>query len=312
MIAAVMDLFTGKSGPVLLAILGALGVATLFVSVIRRERSSQELKDRVRSWWIIVALFIIGAMLDKTVAMFFFGLISYLALKEYFTLIPTRRTDRRIIFYAYLSIVVQYGFAGIAWYGMFIIWIPVYLFLLLPFRQVLIGETQGFLEHTSRVQWGLMMFVFGLSHIAYMMTLPPLSGSGAGGRELVLYLVLLTELNDVLQYLWGKSLGKRKIVPKVSPNKTVEGFLGALATTAALAVALSFLTPFDWFEALFAGVLISGAGFVGDVVISMVKRDIGVKDSGTLLPGHGGILDRVDSLTYTAPLFFHYVYYLYY
>jgi len=312
MIDALTELMTGKSGVVLLGIFAALGAATLVVRLFVRGAHAEELKDRVRSWWIIVALFVVGAMLNATVAMFFFGLISYLALKEYFTLIPTRRTDRRIIFYAYLSIVFQYWFAGIQWYGMFIIWIPVYLFLLLPFRQVLIGETQGFLEHTSRVQWGLMMFVFGLSHIAYMMTLPPLPGSDVGGRELVLYLVLLTELNDVLQYLWGKSIGRRKIVPKVSPNKTVGGFAGAFVCISLLAVALSFLTPFEWHEALFAGMLISGAGFIGDVVVSMVKRDIGVKDSGHLLPGHGGILDRVDSLTYTAPLFFHYVHYFWY
>lgn len=312
MIETITTLFSGKSGIVLLIILGILAFATLIVSVIFRAKTSRELKDRVTSWWIIIGAFILGAMLNTTVAMFFFALISYLALKEYFTLIPTRRTDRRIIFYAYLSIVFQYWFAGAQWYGMFIIWIPVYLFLLLPFRQVLIGETQGFLENTSRVQWGLMMFVFGLSHLAYMMTLPAVAGHDVGGKELVLYLVVLTELNDVLQYLWGKALGRHKIIPKVSPNKTVEGFVGAFVTLSGLAVAFSFLTPFMTLQALAAGMLISGAGFVGDVVISMVKRDIGVKDSGNLLPGHGGILDRVDSLTYTAPLFFHFTYYLYY
>ena len=312
MLETISTLFLGKSGIVLLIILGILAFATLIVSVLFRTKTSQELKDRVYSWWIIIGAFILGAMLNTTVAMFFFALISYLALKEYFTLIPTRRTDRRIIFYAYLSIVFQYWFAGLQWYGMFIIWIPVYLFLLLPFRQVLIGETQGFLENTSRVQWGLMMFVFGLSHLAYMMTLPAVAGHDVAGKELVLYLVVLTELNDVLQYLWGKALGKHKIVPKVSPNKTIEGFVGAFVTLSALAVVFSFLTPFTTLQALAAGMLISGAGFVGDVVISMVKRDIGVKDSGHLLPGHGGILDRVDSLTYTAPLFFHFTYYLYY
>ena len=216
------------------------------------------------------------------------------------------------MFYAYLSIIPQYYFAGIGWYGMFIIWIPVFLFLLLPFKQVLIGETKGFLENTSRVQWGLMMFVFGLSHLAYMITLKPVHGNTVRGTELVLYLVLLTELNDIFQYIWGKSIGKRKIIPKVSPNKTVEGFLGAFVSITLLAVLFSFLTPFTWTEAMIAGMIISGAGFVGDVVISMVKRDIGVKDSGSMLPGHGGILDRVDSLIYTTPLFFHYVYYLYY
>lgn len=294
-------------------VLGIVVTLLLLASVlIHMKFPTQELKDRIKSWWVIVTLFIVGAMLNQTVAIFFFALISYLALKEYFTLIPSRLTDRRVMFYAYLAIIPQFYFAGIAWYGMFIIWIPVYLFLLLPFRQVLTGETDGFLENTARVQWGLMMFVFGLSHLAYMITLPSIESNTIGGLGLVLYLIVLTELNDVLQYLWGKSFGKHKIVPKVSPNKTVEGFLGALVTTSILAVLLAFLTPFQWYEAFGAGIIIAVAGFVGDVVISMVKRDIGVKDSGNLLPGHGGILDRVDSLVYTAPLFFHYVYYLYY
>jgi len=290
-------------------ILVALMVAT---ALIYTRFPTQELKERINSWWIIIGFFTAGAMLNTAAAMFFFAFLSYLALKEYFTLIPSRQTDRRVMFYAYLSIIPQYYFAGIGWYGMFIIWIPVFLFLLLPFRQVLTGETKGFLENTSRVQWGLMMFVFGLSHLAYMITLPSVEGESVGGTELVLYLVLLTELNDILQYLWGKSIGKRKIIPKVSPNKTVEGFVGAFVSIGILAVLFSFLTPFGWLQALVAGMIISGGGFIGDVVISMIKRDIGVKDSGNMLPGHGGILDRVDSLIYTTPLFFHYVYYLYY
>ncbi len=298
-----------EAGIVFGLILLVLIAATILVYL---KFPTQELKDRMNSWWIIIGFFIVGAMLHTTAAMFFFGFLSYLALKEYFTLIPSRQTDRRVMFYAYLSIIPQYYFAGIGWYGMFIIWIPVFLFLFLPFRQILTGETKGFLENTSRVQWGLMMFVFGLSHLAYMITLKPLPGSTVGGTELVLYLVLLTELNDILQYIWGKSIGRRKIIPKVSPNKTVEGFLGAFVSIMFLAVIFSFLTPFTWLEALIAGMIISWSGFIGDVVISMVKRDIGVKDSGNMLPGHGGILDRVDSLTYTAPLFFHYVYYLHY
>ncbi len=296
-----------KSFLTLLVLITILALAT---AIIYFKYPTKELKDRVNSWWYILGFFSIGIMLNITIAMFFFAFLSFLALKEYFTLIPSRRTDRRVMFYAYISIPIQYYFAAISWYGMFIIWIPVYLFLLLPFRQVLIGETKGFLENTARVQWGLMMFVFGLSHLAYMLTLEP--ADGVGGKELVLYLVLLTAFNDVLQYVWGKSFGKHKIIPKVSPNKTVEGFIGAFFSISILAVLFSFLTPFNWYEAVGAGMLISAFGFVGDVVISMIKRDIGVKDSGNLIPGHGGVLDRVDSLVYTAPLFFHYVYYLYY
>lgn len=312
MINQVLDLFQSKSGVVLLVIYALLIIATLLITLVKKY-NTPELVARIQSWWWIIGLFTVGVMLNNTFAMFFFGLVSYLALKEYFTLIPSRRTDRRIIFYAYLAIIVQYLFVHMQWYGMFVIWIPVYLFLLLPFCQVLTGETKGFLENTSRVQWGLMMFVFGLSHLAYLINLNnPTNGATNNGIDLILYVVLLTEANDILQYIWGKTFGKHKIVPKVSPNKTVEGFVGAFISITLLALIFSFLTPFNWYQALFAGMLISGAGFIGDVVISMIKRDVGVKDSGSLLPGHGGILDRIDSLTYTAPLFFHYVYYLYY
>jgi phosphatidate cytidylyltransferase len=241
------------------------------------------------------------------------GFVSFLAFKEYLSLVPTRRADHRVLFWAYLAIPIQFYWVWIAWYGLFIIFIPVFMFLILPMRMILIGETQGFLRAIGTLQWGLMITVFGLSHASYMLVLPAEINPAGGAMGLLIYLVFLTEFNDVAQYIWGKSFGKHKIVPKVSPNKTVAGFLGGVLTTTALAVTLApFLTPLTRDEALGAGVLIGLAGFVGDVTISALKRDIGVKDSGTLLPGHGGILDRLDSLTYTAPLFFHYVYFLHY
>ncbi|MEJ2575054.1 MAG: phosphatidate cytidylyltransferase, partial [Gammaproteobacteria bacterium] len=130
---------------------------------------------------------------------------------------------------------------------------------------------------------------------------------------LVLYLVFLTQFNDVMQYTWGKLFGRHKIIPKVSPNKTWQGFGGGVLTTAVLAALLGpWLTPLSIPQAILAGLIIGAGGFVGDVIISALKRDIGVKDSGSLLPGHGGLLDRLDSLLYTAPLFFHFVYYLHY
>jgi phosphatidate cytidylyltransferase len=197
------------------------------------------------------------------------------------------------------------------WYGMFIVFIPVYAFLLLPMHMVLIGETSGFLRAAGSLHWGLMTMVFALSHVAFLLVLPGSVNPHGGGPGLVLYLLLLTEFNDVAQYIWGRTLGRHKVIPKVSPNKTVEGFLGGVATTLLLAWLLApRLTPLTPGEALLAGVIIGVGGFVGDVVISALKRDLGIKDSGALLPGHGGVLDRIDSLLYTAPLFFHFVWYL--
>jgi phosphatidate cytidylyltransferase len=251
--------------------------------------------------------------LSPTLSLIFLAFVSFLALKEYLSLIPTRRADRRVLFWAYLAIPAQFYWVATGWYGMFIIFIPVYLFLLLPMRMVLIGETAGFLRAAGSLHWGLMLTVFNLSHMAFLLVLPKEINPAGGGAGLVLFLMFLTQFNDVAQYVWGKLFGKHKIIPKVSPKKTWEGFLGGIATTTLAAWALApHLTPLVGWEGAAAGLLIGLAGFVGDVNISALKRDLGIKDSGSLIPGHGGILDRVDSLTFTAPLFFHFLYYLHY
>ncbi|MBN3005097.1 phosphatidate cytidylyltransferase [Chromobacterium alkanivorans] len=300
------------------AVFALLVIASVAVRVLE-SRSPQknwlELKLRIRTWWWIVACFSLTLLGNVPLALVVFALISFLALKEYLTLCATRTADHVVLFWAYLSIPLQYYWLGVHWYGMFIIFIPVYIFLFLPMRMVLIGETQGFLKAAASLQWGLMICVFCLSHMAAVLTLPQLThiGEPAQGAMLLFYLVALTQLNDVAQYLWGKAFGRRKVAPKVSPNKTLEGFLGGALTTCLLGWLLGpLLTPFSPLHAALAGLLIGVMGFIGDIVISAVKRDIGVKDSGRLLPGHGGVLDRLDSLTYTAPLFFHYVHYLYF
>jgi len=300
----------------LASIYGILCFASLLTAFLKwrnPDKQYGELIQRVKSWWVMIIIFSLAMVSSPVISLVFFGLISFLALKEFFSIIPTRRADRRVLFWAYLSIPFQYYWVSQEWYGMFIIFIPVYLFLFLPLRMVIIGETKDFLRSAGTLHWGVMTLVFSISHVAYLLVLPGKEGFSAGGVGLVLFLVFLTQFNDVSQYVWGKMLGKHKIIPKVSPNKTVEGFLGGVFTSTVLALLLSqYLTPLSLLEGAVAGLMISVAGFIGDVTISALKRDIGVKDSGSMLPGHGGILDRIDSLTYTAPLFFHYVYYLYY
>jgi phosphatidate cytidylyltransferase len=306
-----------KSVLIALAVMVGLLVVASLVSITlvkaRPERDYRELRQRTQTWWWIVAVFILALLFNKTVSVLVFGFISFLAFKEYLSLIPTRRADHRVLLWAYLAIPVQYYWVWMAWYGTFIIFIPVYMLLFLPMRMVLIGETQGFLRAIGTLHWGLMITVFSLSHMAYLLVLPEANNPAGGVAGLLIYLVFLTEINDVSQYIWGKSFGKRKIIPKVSPGKTVAGFLGGIVTTTVLAYLIApWLTQLTLPEAVGAGGIISVAGFIGDVTISALKRDLGVKDSGSILAGHGGILDRLDSLTYTAPLFFHYVYYLHY
>ena len=301
------------------AFLGAytlLVVATVVVYAMKRmrpERNYEELRLRIKTWWIIVVLTTFALGFNVYFSIFCVAFVSFLAFKEYLSLIPTRRADHRVLFWAYMAIPIQYAFVGAAWYGVFIIFIPVYWFLLLPMRMVLIGETQGFLRAVGTLQFGLMTCVFSLSHAAFLLVLPESGNPNGGGVAMLFYLVFLTQLNDVAQYVWGKLLGRHKVTPSVSPNKTVEGLLGGVATTTFLAFVLApWLTPMGHVQALACGLLIGFGGFIGDVTISAIKRDLGIKDSGSLLPGHGGILDRLDSLTFTAPMYFHFVYYLYY
>lgn len=297
-------------------IFAVLAVATAAASTfasLRPQRDYRELLARVWTWWLMIGVFSIALMLGRTTMLVFLGLVSFLALKEYLSVIPTRRSDRRVLLWAYLAIPVQYYWVGAEWYGMFVIFIPIYMFLLLPLPMLIVGETQGFLKAIGTLHWGLMATVFSVSHAAFLLVLPSAGNPIAGGAGLLLFLLILTEANDVAQFVWGKLLGRHKVIPKVSPGKTWEGLVGGVATTAVLSGVLApWLTPLTLQHAVIVGLLLGAAGFVGDITISAIKRDLGIKDSGAMLPGHGGILDRLDSLTYTAPLFFHFVRYFYY
>ena len=277
---------------------------------VKPEANLGELKSRTNSWWVMVFVFIGAVLLDRMISFPALALLSFVAFRELYSMMGFRDIDRRAIFWAFLAIPIQYYFAYIGWYEMYIIFIPVWMFLFMPVRLVLAGETKGIIKSMASLQWALMITVFGLSHLAYFLSLPDAPNFKNGGQGLLLFVVFLTEINDVLQFMWGKMLGKHKITPSVSPNKTWEGFIGGVISTTIISYFLGFLTPLTDVQVVLGGFIIACSGFFGDIVMSAIKRDIGVKDTGTAIPGHGGILDRIDSLTYTAPVFFHFVYWI--
>ncbi|HNO75830.1 phosphatidate cytidylyltransferase [Nitrosomonas mobilis] len=310
-----------NDNPVLLAAVGGLWgllfVASLLVFALVRlkpDRDYAELIARTQSWWVMIGAFSVMLLASRNVALIFLAIVSFLALKEYFSRIPTRRADRRVLFWAYLAIPLQYYWISGNWYGMFIIFIPVYMFLFIALRMIIAQKTDGFLQAAATIHWGMMTCIFSISHAAYLLMLPDTGTWGAtGGAGLLFYLVFLTQFNDVGQYVWGKMFGRHKVLPIVSPNKTWEGLVGGVATTVLFAALLApYLTPFNFTHAIMTGALIGLFGFIGDVSISAIKRDLGIKDFSSLIPGHGGVLDRVDSLTFTVPLFFHFMHYFYY
>ena len=269
-----------------------------------------DLAPRMRSWWVIVLL-VGGALVAGWQATaILFALISFLALKEFLTLAPTRKEDRLIVLLAYLGVFVNYGliFADSMFedsYQIYLVFLPVYGFLIAAAAMAWIGRTDGYLATVGIVHWGTVVCAYNIGYIAFLMR-TPVAEAPAGGAGLVFLLLFITQFNDVAQYCWGKAIGRRKITPQVSPNKTWEGALGGWATSAAAFYVLApFFTPLQPLHAAIIGAVIPMAGFFGDITMSAIKRDLGVKDTSRLIPGHGGVLDRLDSLTFAAPVYFH-------
>jgi len=299
-------------------VLGILVLASVIGVVLKRNAKNdaaratiENLNARTRAWWRMCAIFALTLLIGRVGSLVLFGLLSLLALREYITLVPTRRGDHRTLLWSFFIITpLQYYLIGIAWYGFFAIMIPVFAFVFVPTRIAMSGDTEHFLERAAKIQFGLMICAFCLSHAPALLILE-IPGFAGRNAQLLLYLVLVDQMSDVLQYVWGKLAGKHKIAPSVSPNKTWEGFLGGVATATLLGAALWWATPFAPLQAAGMSLVITLLGFAGGLVMSAIKRDAGVKDFGAVIEGHGGILDRIDSLCFAAPIFFHLVRYFF-
>jgi phosphatidate cytidylyltransferase len=297
--------------------LGLLVIASLIGFVLARRASTESAKAtvanlnaRTNAWWTMVAVFAGALAIGPMGATVLFGLCSFMALREFITLTPTKPGDHRTLFWVFFIITpLHYWFLASQWYGMFVILIPVYAFLLVPLRTAMAGDCERFLERTAKIQWGLMVCVYCISYTPAVLLLLKIPGYEGQNAKLLFWFVAIVELSDVMQYVWGKTCGKHKIAPTVSPGKTWEGLLGGGATTVALGTALWWATPFSPPQAAGMSAIIVFMGFAGGLVMSAIKRDRGVKDWGTAIGGHGGFMDRMDSLSFAAPVFFHVVRY---
>jgi phosphatidate cytidylyltransferase len=292
-------------------ILAVLALASLAGFVLARHAGPgpnptiANLNARVKAWWVIVISIAIAFALGKAGVVLLFAFASFAALREFATLTPTRRGDHWALADAFFIVLpIQYWLIWTDWYGLYAIFIPVYAFLLLPVVVALRGDTRDFMRRIAELQWGLMISVYCVSHVPALLTLQI---PGFQGRNLLLiaFLIITVQASDVLQYVWGKLLGRHKIAPHLSPSKTVEGFLGGVLSATLIGALLWRITPFSPWQAGLMALVVTLMGFCGGLVMSAIKRDRGVKDWGWLIEGHGGMLDRLDSVIFAAPIFFH-------
>lgn len=271
----------------------------------KQQKIVHNLVSRVNAWWVMVAIFAVAFLAGKTGAILLFMFISYFALREFMTLTPTKAGDHRALSLAFfLLIPLHYYLIYIEWYALFTILIPVYAFLLMPSISVLAQDTEDFLNRAAKIQWGVMIAVYCISHAPALLLLqiPNYEGQNA---LLLFYFMLIGQLSDVLQYVFGNLFGRTKVAPIVSPNKTLEGLIGGGASTVLIGAVMWWITPFTPLQSAGMAAVIVTMGFLGGLVMSAIKRSLGAKDWGNMIEGHGGMMDRMDSVSFAAPIFFH-------
>ncbi len=297
------------------SVLMTLGILVFFTILfygwdfIAKKDFLKSIKDRVNSWWVIFTIVIIIIGTTRELAFIIFTIISFIAFRELVSKLNFNIKHRRTILLAYIAIPVQYYFSYTKVFIPFLVFIPVGMLLLLPFRSILEDQHSESIKTFSQLQWALMLTVFSLSHMSFLMSLPNIEAMGEGAPGLIFFLILITQLNDVCQFIFGKLFGKRKISPVISPNKTLAGFLGGVLGSVAFGYLFRELLPFNDLQVVLISTLIAVCGFFGDLNISAIKRDLNIKDMSNLIPGHGGILDRMDSLIFSNVVFFYLIYY---
>jgi phosphatidate cytidylyltransferase len=311
-------------------VLVTLGIASLVGQYLRRQPTEslnpalvQRFRQRLNSWWLMCAILVFGLLLQPMGTIVLFAFVSFWALREFITMAPTRRGDHRALFWALIVITpLQYVLIGlehhgmywpngrsIDFYGLYSIMIPVYASLLVPARIALSGDHKRFLERSAQITIGLLICVYSLSYAAALVNLRlcsnsglPWTGSPAG---LLFFFILISQLSDILQWTWGHLVGRRIIAAEVSSSRTWEGFAGGTLSTGLIGAALYWVTPFSFWEAACMSMVIGVMGMFGGMTMSAIKRDRGVNDYGSLVMGHAGVLDRIDTLCFAAPVFYH-------
>jgi phosphatidate cytidylyltransferase len=285
-----------------IATLLVLIIATVLCRAVEQHSSKvmQEVKTRVLGWWYVFPLFSLCLAFGR-LFLFFLCFVGFMGLKEYFSVVSHRQSDRGVVLVLYLMIPTELILLS-QHYAMAAYLIPLIALLIVSLTTTIFGQLNELIVRISQLYWGFVVVSLSIISLGYLSMVKQSILYPTGGAGLILYLVICVQGNDIAQYCWGKLIGGKKIVPHVSPNKTISGFIGGLITTLMISLLFSqsllLLKPT---VAILIGCLLAVTGFLGDILMSGVKRSIGIKDFSALIPGHGGVLDRLDSLIISAP-----------
>ena len=281
----------------------ALVIGALSLTGVASPKLRRELWLRLGSWAVLVPIMAAPVLAGRVWTIAAVTILSLLCYREYAR--ATGLFRQRLISAGVVLGILAANFAALDhWYGFFTALWPL-SFGVVAIISIPQDRPEGYIQRTALGTFAYMLFGAGLAHLGYMANEP-------GYRPIVLLLLMAVALNDVFAFTCGKLIGGPKLLPQTSPNKTRAGALGALALTAALVAGVGHSvfvgTPLDrWYLLLGLGLIVSLAGQLGDLMLSSIKRDLGIKDMGVVIPGHGGILDRYNSLLLVAPAAFHYI-----
>lgn len=295
-----------------LIIIALLGIASIVASLLHRQSLGVDpivlsrFGSRLRGWWLLLSLVAFAALAGKGVVVFLFGAMSFWAMREFITLTPTRPADHRPLFLVFfICIPLQFVLVWLNLYEIYSILIPTYVFLLIPIFMAAFGDTKRYLERVAQISAALLICVYCLSYAPALLTLD-LEPYRVSGASLLCFFLLMTQLSEVFQYLSVHFIPmQHSVASNINTTRTWEGLIASCLGSMLVGTLLHWATPFSLWGAGIMSLVIAFMSFGGALTLSAIKRDRGVRDYGTLVVGHGGILDRIDTICFAAPIFFH-------
>jgi phosphatidate cytidylyltransferase len=261
--------------------------------------------DRQRNGWLFLFSFWAAVVIHPVVAVIMFALQSFFGFREFITRSPANAADYKALFVSFFVLLpLQYLFVGLGWHNLFSVLIPVYAFFLLPSLSAISGDTKDYFARAAKLQLGVMLCVYGISHVPASLVLTQSQGN-QHAAYLMLFLVVVAQAGEMAQYAVSRRFGKRRLARTVTRHLTVEGIAAGALTSVIVGLALYWSVPFNWNTNIGFSICIFAAGILGNLVLASIRKSTGIKDWGEAIQGRTSVLDRIGALCFAAPVYYH-------